>query len=91
LQKNGTDIRDVIHLTPEQARQGGPFAYFFRKKSKKLVVKIPPGVREGQRIRLAGMGEGGKGGGTSGDLYLEVKIKQPLFEKIKGMVSDFRK
>lgn len=91
LQENGTDIRDVIHLTPEQARQGGPFAYFFRKKSKKLVVKIPPGVREGQRIRLAGMGEGGKGGGTSGDLYLEVKIKQPLFEKIKGVIADFRK
>ncbi|UCD32031.1 MAG: J domain-containing protein [Desulfobacterales bacterium] len=91
LQENGANIKDVIHLTPEQARQGGPFAYFFRKKSKKLVVKIPPGVREGQRIRLAGMGEGGKGGGTSGDLYLEVKIKQPLLQKIKGMITDLRK
>ena len=91
LQENGADIRDVIHLSPEQADQGGPFAYFFRKKSKKLVVKIPPGVREGQRIRLAGLGEVGKGGGTPGDLYLEVKIKQPLLQKIKGMIADIRK
>jgi DnaJ-class molecular chaperone len=56
-----------------------------------LVVKIPPGIREGQRIRLAGMGEVGKGGGTPGDLYLEVKIKQPLLQKIKSMIGDLRK
>ena len=91
LQENGADIKDIIHLTPEQANQGGPFAYFFRKKSKKLVVKIPPGVRQGQRIRLAGLGEEGKGGGAPGDLYLEVKIKQPLLEKIKSMIGDIRK
>jgi len=91
LQESGADIKDIIHLTPEQADQGGPFAYFFRKKSKKLVVKIPPGVRQGQRIRLAGLGEEGKGGGAPGDLYLEVKIKQPLLEKIKGMIGDIRK
>ena len=91
MQENGANINDVIHLTPEQAQQGGPYAYFLRKKSKKLVVKIPPRVREGQRIRLAGMGEDGKGGGPAGDLYLEVKIKRPLLQKIKGMISDFRK
>jgi DnaJ-class molecular chaperone len=91
LQENGADINDVIHLSLEQTQQGGPYAYFLRKKSKKLVVKIPPGIREGQRIRLAGMGENGKGGGTTGDLYLEVKIKRPLLQKIKGMISDFRK
>ena len=91
LLESGADINDVIHLSPDQAQKGGPYAYFLRKKSKKLVVKIPPGVREGQRIRLSGMGEDGKGGGTPGNLYLEVKIKRPLLQKIKGMISDFRK
>lgn len=88
--KNGKDVDDVIRLTPEQALKGGPYAYFLRKKSKKLVVKIPPGVREGQRIRLAGMGEDGKSGGTSGDLYLKVQIKRPLIQKIKKSISDLR-
>ncbi len=91
LPKNGSDLNDVINLSPPQAQQGGPYAYFFKKKSKKLVVKIPPGVRDGQRIRLAGMGEDGKGGGRPGDLYLKVKIHKPLIQKIKETISNLRK
>jgi curved DNA-binding protein CbpA len=91
MAKNGKDVDDIIRLTPEQALKGGPYAYFLRKKSKKLVVKIPPGVREGQRIRLAGMGEDGKDGGTSGDLYLKVQIKRPLLQKIKKSITNLRK
>ena len=37
-------------------------------------VTIPAGVTEGQLIRLAGQGEPGAGGGSAGDLYLEVHI-----------------
>lgn len=45
-----------------------------------LRVKIPPGVREGQLIRLAGKGQEGEGGGDSGHLYLRVKFaKHPDF------------
>ena len=91
LPENGADINDIIHLNPLMAQQGDPYAYFLRKKSKKLVVKIPPGVREGQRIRLAGMGEDGKGGGKPGDLYLKVCIKKPLARKIKDFISHLRK
>ena len=44
-------------------------------------VKIPPGVIEGQRLRLAGRGEAGAGGGASGDLFLRVRFaKHPDFE-----------
>ena len=43
-------------------------------------VKIPRGVREGQRIRLRGQGEAGAGGGKSGDLFLRVRLaKHPDF------------
>ena len=91
LPENGADINEIIHLDPLKAQQGGPYAYFLRKKSKKLVVKIPQGVREGQRIRLAGMGEDGKGGGRPGDLYLKVYIKKPLLRKIKDFISHLRK
>ena len=43
-------------------------------------VKIPRGVHEGQRIRLAGQGEAGARGGKSGDLFLRVRLaKHPDF------------
>ncbi len=44
-------------------------------------VKIPAGVVEGQRLRVAGRGEAGVGGGQAGDLYLRVRLaKHPDFE-----------
>ena len=88
---NGANINDVIRLSPMEAQKGGPYAYFLKKKSKKLVVKIPPEVRDGQRIRLAGMGDDGKGGGTPGDLYLKVQIQKSLIQKIKKTISDLTK
>lgn len=42
---------------------------------RKLTVKIPPGVEDGMRIRLAGQGEVGPGGGPAGDLYVEIREK----------------
>jgi curved DNA-binding protein len=45
-----------------------------------LNVKIPQGVREGQRIRLPGQGGAGVGGGSRGDLYIEIVFNpHPLF------------
>jgi len=43
--------------------------------SKRLDVKIPRGVRDGQRIRLTGQGGSGIHGGPSGDLYLTVRLE----------------
>jgi DnaJ-class molecular chaperone len=91
LPENGSDILDVIKLSPQQAQQGGSFTYLLRRKSKKLVLNIPPRVREGQRIRLAGMGEDGKGGGKRGDLYLKVHIKKPLLQRMQGFLSELHK
>ncbi len=45
------------------------------KHQKTLAVKIPPGVDEGDRVRLTGEGEPGVNGGPSGDLYVQVHIK----------------
>jgi DnaJ-class molecular chaperone len=82
----GADYHDVIRIDPSLAETGGPFAYHLRVHGRKLVVKIPPGTREGQKIRLAGMGEEGKYGMPSGDLYLKVSFQKSLFEKIKAML-----
>lgn len=45
------------------------------KKHKTLSVKIPAGVDEGDRIRLAGEGEAGVNGGPPGDLYVQIHLK----------------
>ena len=44
------------------------------KKQKTLSVKIPPGVDEGDRIRLSGEGEAGVNGGPTGDLYVVIHV-----------------
>jgi molecular chaperone DnaJ len=50
--------------------------------SHRVEVKIPAGVRDGSRVRAAGEGGAGAGGGTRGDLYLRVRVApHPLFER----------
>ena len=52
------------------------------KRQKTLEVKIPAGINEGMRIRSAGNGEPGTNGGPSGDLYIEIRIKEhDIFER----------
>jgi len=52
------------------------------QKTKTLEVKIPSGVDTGDRIRLSGEGEAGAHGGPSGDLYVQVNVKDhPIFER----------
>ena len=45
-----------------------------RRKTKQYDVSIPPGTENGARMRLAGQGGEGAGGGAAGDLYLRVGI-----------------
>ena len=46
-----------------------------RKLSKKLTVKIPAGIDDGERIRVTGEGEAVGHGGRSGDLYLQIRVQ----------------
>jgi curved DNA-binding protein CbpA len=79
----GKDLESIIYLNPRQALEGGKGRYLHRKRSKELMVTIPPGIQEGQKIRLRGMGQEGKDGGEAGDLYLNVKIKRPLLRRMR--------
>jgi curved DNA-binding protein len=85
--EKGKDWEEVIYLDPLQAQEGGKGRYFHRRRSKELIVTLPPGIKEGQKIRLKGMGEGGKEGGEPGDLYLKVKIKRPLLQKVRELLK----
>lgn len=53
-------------------------------KQRTLNVKIPKGVRQGQRIRLSGQGSPGMGKGPAGDLYLEIEFKPHNVFRVEG-------
>ncbi len=82
--QRGQDVEADIMVTIEEAINGSTRPISFRRsdtgKTDTYTIKIPKGVREGQRIRLAGVGGSGTGGGEAGDLYLRVKFqKHPDF------------
>ncbi len=55
-----------------------------QQAERSLNVRIPKGVRQGQRIRLAGQGAPGPGDGPAGDLYLEVEFHPHRHYRVEG-------
>ncbi|HEY5792015.1 MAG TPA: J domain-containing protein [Chthoniobacterales bacterium] len=84
----GQDIETDILVTLEEAFHGSTRQISFRRahgpKAETYTVRIPKGVRDGQRIRLAGIGGAGASGGAAGDLYLRVKIEQHPDYELRG-------
>ena len=53
-----------------------------KPRTETVTVAIPPGIDEGQRLRVAGKGEAGRRGGGPGDLFLEIAVQpDPRFER----------
>jgi molecular chaperone DnaJ len=70
---NGTVIEKPCKVCGGSGRQ---------RRTKRYQVKIKPGVTDGTRIRLAGKGEPGSGGGPAGDLYVTARVApSPLYER----------
>jgi hypothetical protein len=87
LPERGKDWHDTISLSPEEARDGTEIEYSYKKwgKPKNLMVKIPSNTRDGQRIRLKGMGSPGKAGGGPGDLHLHVRTRKSLARRLRSL------
>jgi curved DNA-binding protein len=90
--QRGQDIEGDILVTLDEIVHGSTRTIHLQRADPRtrqsvtqtLRVKIPPGVRESQLIRLAGKGQEGIGGGDPGNLYLRVKFAQHPDFRVRG-------
>ena len=90
----GTDARARVNVTLEQLVAEQPVELTLEQpvtnadgsrtvQRKRLSVRVPSGLREGQSFRLKGQGTPGSGGAPAGDLYIElVFIPHPTYETV---------
>ncbi|HED17794.1 MAG TPA: J domain-containing protein [Gammaproteobacteria bacterium] len=71
--------RTITLQTPKVSADG-----HVRTQAHTLKVKIPKGVKPGQRIRLAGQGSPGMGDAPAGDLYLEIEFRPHALYRVDG-------
>ncbi len=78
--RQGQDVEHPVEVTLEEVYRGASRTISL-EDGERLEVKIPPGVKGGSRVRMAG--KGGRGyGGVRGDLYLVISVKpHRLFER----------
>ncbi len=81
MPQKGEDILYELTISLEESAFGGEKKISYRKNGKieEVSVKIPHGISSGKKLRLAGKGMEGKNGGPSGDLYLQINIKEHPF------------
>ena len=72
--RRGADQEAVLELSLEEVASGGKRRISLAD-GRDFEVNVPRGVRDGQRIRLAGEGEAGVGGGPPGDMFLRVRLR----------------
>ena len=81
--RRGQDLEYQVEVSLEEAYHGtGRQLSMQGTRAEKLEVKIPAGVTNGSRVRLAGKGGEGAAGGPQGDLFLLIKVRpHPRFER----------
>lgn len=77
----GIDLEAELNITLEEAFNGGE--RIINVDGKKVKIKINPGIKDGQRLRLKSLGRARTLNGQRGDLYLNIHILQHPFYEIK--------
>ena len=77
----GGDTHDRLTLDEREAERGGRVDYLDQRRGRRIAITIPPGIKDGQSVRLRGMGNGG------GDLYLRVEVRRSLVKKLKELLG----
>lgn len=83
----GEDVETEIEITLEDSFFGTTKTLAFRTAKgamKNITIKIPEGIRNGEKIRVAGQGKLGINGGKNGDLFIRVKMLHNSTYKLDG-------
>ncbi|MGH2377671.1 MAG: DnaJ C-terminal domain-containing protein [Candidatus Limnocylindria bacterium] len=86
-QRSGEDLEGEVEIPLAEAFKGTERSVEVRRSdgaTRRLDVRIPAGVRDGQRIRLAGQGGPGQAGGPAGDMFLRVRVQAHPFFRREG-------
>ncbi len=90
----GADLRYTLNISFEDSALGTEKTINFirqkngRDENSKLAVKVPAGVKQGQRLRLAGEGDQAQGSGSAGDLFVIINIQEhAIFKRDEDDVS----
>ncbi len=76
----GQDVEAAVEISLEEAYHGT--TRVLKGNGRRIRVKIPPGARNGSKVKVAGKGSPGLGGGPPGDLYLKITVKpHPIFKR----------
>src|ERR687891_583275 len=79
-ERRGQDLETEAHLSFEEAVEGSTF-----ELANGTRVRVPPGVSDGARIKVAGKGGPGPAGSPPGDLYVRVRVADhPLFKLLRN-------
>lgn len=88
MPRAGADLEEALEVSLAEACRGAERTLEIldpaTSRRRRITVKVPAGVRDGQRIRLAGQGQPGAAGGGAGDLYLVVRVKEHPFFRREG-------
>jgi DnaJ-class molecular chaperone len=84
--RQGNDVEQDVHLTLDEAYRGVTQRISIKHggHARTVDVRIPVGIRDGARVRVANEGEPGAGGGPAGDLYLKVRLLPHAHFERKG-------
>jgi len=78
------DIYGTLTLDEHEAMEGGKVVYLDERRLRQVKITIPPGIKEGQVVRLRGMGRDGSG---ESDLYLRVAIRRSVLKKVREFLK----
>lgn len=85
--RKGENIETTLYVTIEEGYFGAEKKISFkttRGSMKNYSVNVPMGIRDGEKIRLSGLGKPGKNGGKNGDLIILVKLRPHQMLRLEG-------
>jgi DnaJ-class molecular chaperone len=88
--RRGPDVEASLRIEFRDAVEGVTLPLQIQRsdggapRPESITVRIPPGVSDGGRLRIAGKGQPGRGGGPPGDLYVRIQVRRHPFFRQEG-------